>query len=95
MANKVWHFNLEPNMGRIDKYIRYTVSIELMGAMLLVSPLPVGWLIALPLVAIPVFISAYASWDPLYALMQKQPTSNRKRRSPMSVFLYNKHTAHK
>ena len=86
MIKKIWHFDLEPNMGQIDRYVRYTVSVALIGAMLLVSPTPVDWLVALPLIAIPVFISAYAGWDPLYALMQK-------RRTPKFTFLDKKHTA--
>ena len=74
MIKKIWHFDLEPNMGRIDRYARYTLSIALIGSMLLVPQTPVGWLVLLPLIAIPIFISAYAGWDPVYALFQKQRT---------------------
>ena len=41
MIKKMWHFDLEPNMGRIDRYARYTLSIALIGSMLLVPQ--TGW----------------------------------------------------
>ena len=86
MINKIWHFDLEPNMGRIDRYARYTLSIALIGSILLVPQTPVGWLVLSPLIAIPVFISAYAGWDPVYALFQKK-------RSPKFVFFNKKRTS--
>lgn len=86
MIKKIWHFDLEPNMGRIDRYARYTLSIALIGALLLIPLTPVGWLIVLPLIAIPIFISAYAGWDPIYALVQK-------RRTPKFTFFNKKHSA--
>ena len=75
MIKKLWHFDLEPNMSRIDRYARFTLSITLISSMLFISPTPIGWLVVLPLIAIPVFISAYAGWDPIYALFQKQRTA--------------------
>jgi len=86
VIKKIWHFDLEPNMGRIDRYARYTLSIALIGALLLIPLTPVGWLIVLPLIAIPIFISAYAGWDPIYALVQK-------RRTPKFTFFNKKHSA--
>ena len=86
MIENIWHFDLEPNMGRLDRYARYTLSIVLIGSMLLVPQTPVGWLVLLPLIAIPIFISAYAGWDPVYALMQKQ-------RTPKFTFFNKKRTS--
>ena len=74
MNKAIWHFDLSPNIGIFDKSVRYVVSTALIGAMLIATPTPVGWLVLLPLVAIPIFISAISGWDPIYALLQKRPT---------------------
>lgn len=74
MKKTIWHYDLNPNIGTIDKSIRYVVGAALIGVMLTVAPSPVGWLVILPLVAIPILISAISGWDPFYALFQKRPT---------------------
>jgi hypothetical protein len=73
MDKAIWHFDINPNIGVIDKAIRYVVGATLIGTMLAIETTPVGWLVILPLVAIPVFISAFLGWDPIYALFQKRP----------------------
>ena len=75
MKKAIWHFSLSPNIGIIDKSVRYVVGAALIGVMLMATPTPVGWLVLLPLVAIPIVISAISGWDPIYALLQKRPTS--------------------
>lgn len=74
MNKTIWHFDLKPNIGTIDKSVRYIVGVALIGVMLIAPPTPVGWMVILPLVAIPIFISAFFGWDPIYALLQKRPT---------------------
>ena len=76
MNKALWHFDINQNMGPIDKSVRYVVGATLIGVMLIMAPTPVGWFVILPLVAIPVFISAFFGWDPIYALFQKRPTKN-------------------
>ena len=68
------HFDLNPNVGNVDKLARYAVGATLIGAILVVAPLQVGWIVFLPLIAIPIVISAIIGWDPIYALFQKLPT---------------------
>jgi hypothetical protein len=75
MNKAIWHFDLSPNIGIIDTSVRYFVGATLIGVMLIATPTPVGWLVILPLIAIPIFISAISGWDPIYALLQKRPTS--------------------
>jgi hypothetical protein len=74
MKKAIWHFNLSPNIGIIDTSVRYFVGATLIGVTLIATPTPVGWLVLLPLVAIPILISAISGWDPIYALLQKRPT---------------------
>jgi hypothetical protein len=69
-----WHFDLSPNIGNIDTIARYTAGATLIGVLLVAAPTPVGWISLLPLIAIPLVVSAIIGWDPLYALFQKQPT---------------------
>ena len=73
MNNIQWHFDLKPNIGIIDRFARYVVSVTLIGIALVAAPTPIGWIVMLPLIAIPIFISAFAAWDPVYALLQKAP----------------------
>ncbi len=68
-----WHFDLHPNVTNTDKIVRYVAGALLIGAILVVAPAPVGWVALLPLIAIPVVISAIIGWDPIYALFQKLP----------------------
>ena len=70
----IWHFDLNPNIGPIDKIGRYAVGATLIGVTLAAAPNPIGWAVMLPLIAIPIFISAIIGWDPFYAVFQKLPT---------------------
>ena len=75
MIKKIWHFDLEPNMGKVDRIVRYTLSIALISSILIVAPTPLGWFVIFPLIAIPIFVSAYVGWDPVYAMFQKKSIS--------------------
>ena len=75
MNKAQWHFDLNPNIGIIDRFARYMLSITLIVFALVATPTPIGWFVILPLIAIPIFISAFAAWDPVYALFQKAPTT--------------------
>ena len=73
MNKTIWRYDLNPNVGLIDKSVRYVLGAALIGAMLVMTPTPIGWVVLLPLIAIPIFISAIIGWDPIYALFQKLP----------------------
>ena len=72
MKKALWHYDLEPNIGNIDKSIRYAVGVLLLAVILLINTPTLGWYVLFPLIAIPVIVSAYVGWDPLYALFQKR-----------------------
>lgn len=66
-----WHFDFYPNMGKLDKYVRYGIGALLIGSVLFLAPSTMGWDVLIPLLAIPIVASAILGWDPLYALFQK------------------------
>ncbi|MEJ2652634.1 MAG: DUF2892 domain-containing protein [Gammaproteobacteria bacterium] len=66
-------FYHHPNVGNVDKIVRYVVGAALIGSILVVAPNQVSWIVLLPLMAIPIVISAIIGWDPIYALFQKLP----------------------
>jgi len=74
MTTTHWHFDLHPNVGNVDKVVRYITATALIGVVLATAPANIGWGVLLPLVAIPIVISAIIGWDPVYALFQKLPT---------------------
>lgn len=74
MTTTHWHFDLHPNISNRDKVVRYAVGAIAIGAVLATAPANVGWAVLLPLLAIPMVISAIIGWDPVYALFQKLPT---------------------
>jgi hypothetical protein len=74
MSTANLHFDLNPNVGKVDKVARYVVGASLIGVILVVAPAQAGWVVLLPLMAIPIVISAIIGWDPIYALFQKLPT---------------------
>lgn len=76
MSTVKWHYDASPNVGNVDKIVRYVVGITLIAA-IFVSSTPITWISLLPLFAIPVVISAITGWDPIYALFQKLPTVER------------------
>lgn len=71
MNTTKWHFDFYPNMGEVDKYVRYGIGAMLIGSVLILAPSPMGWDVLMPLLAIPIVASAILGWDPLYALFQK------------------------
>ena len=73
MNKAQWHLDFNPNVGIIDRFARYILSLTLIGIVLVAEQVPVGWVVILPLIAIPIFISAFSAWDPIYALFQKAP----------------------
>lgn len=76
MSTVKWHYDASPNVGNVDKVARYLIGATLIAAIFIVSE-PADWIYLLPLIAIPVVISAITGWDPIYALFQKRPTSER------------------
>ena len=72
MTKLKWHYDLEPNIGKFDKSIRYTVGVLLIAVILFTTTPTLGWYVLFPLLAIPVIVSAYVGWDPIYALFQKR-----------------------
>ena len=56
-------FYHHPNVGNVDKIVRYVVGAALIGSILVVAPNQVGWIVLLPLMAIPIVISAIIRWD--------------------------------
>ncbi|MBI3772883.1 MAG: DUF2892 domain-containing protein [Gammaproteobacteria bacterium] len=71
------HFDLNQNMANIDKVARYVVGAALIGAIFVIVPAQASLLVLLPLIAIPIVISAIIGWDPIYALFQKLPIPKR------------------
>lgn len=66
-------YGLVSNLGVIDRATRYLVGAVLIGSLLLVGAVasaawPIGWLVMLPLISIPIVISAIVRWDPIYAI---------------------------
>lgn len=74
MNTTTWNFGHHPNVGNVDKFVRYLIGITLIAITLTITPANMGWTVLLALISIPIFISAIIGWDPLYALFQKQPT---------------------
>lgn len=74
MTTTPWHFNLHPNVGNVDKVVRFGIAATAIAVVLMTAPANVGWAVLLPLIAVPVVISAIIGWDPVYALFQKLPT---------------------
>lgn len=74
MTSTPWHFDLHPNVGNFDKVVRFGVAAAAIAIVLMTAPANVGWAVLLPLIAVPVVISAIIGWDPVYALFQKLPT---------------------
>lgn len=72
-----WHFDINPNVGNIDRLVRYVACAALIGTVLVLTPTPAGWTNLLLLTAIPIVISAIVGWDPVYALFQKHATRNK------------------
>lgn len=72
MKKALWHYDLEPNIGNIDKSIRFGIGVLLIGVILFINTPTLGWYVLFPLFAVPVIVSAYVGWDPLYALFQKR-----------------------
>ncbi len=66
-------YGLVSNLGAADRVMRYLVGAALIGSLLLVSAVAsagwhMGWLVLLPLISIPIVISAIMRWDPVYAV---------------------------
>jgi ABC-type enterochelin transport system permease subunit len=46
----------------------------LIGTILVVAAIQASWVVLLPLVAVPIVISAIIGWDTIYVLFHKLPT---------------------
>ncbi|ALP53566.1 hypothetical protein Tel_10710 [Candidatus Tenderia electrophaga] len=67
------HFDLNQNMANSDKVARYALGAVLIASIFVVAPAYTSSVVLLPLIAIPIVISAIIGWDPVYALFQKSP----------------------
>lgn len=68
-------FGLKTNLGKSDRLLRYLAGAVLIGLLLIMSATAatdwsVGWLVLLPLLSIPIVISAIMRWDPVYAMLR-------------------------
>lgn len=73
MNTAKWNLYHHSNVGNVDKLVRYVVGATLIGSILVVTPAQFGLISLLPLIAIPIVISAIIGWDPIYALFHKPP----------------------
>ena len=71
MAYQDANFTVVGNVGMIDSIIRGSVAIATILAVLLVPSMSSSALINLTLVAIYAGLTAFTSWDPVYALLNK------------------------
>lgn len=62
-------YNTFQNMGDGDRVIRVLIGALLIGYTMGVTVDKLGWISVLPLLAIPVVMTAILSWDPLYSLV--------------------------
>ena len=60
--------NTFKNMGDGDRVIRVLIGALLTGYTMGLNIEPLGWFSVLPLLAIPVVMTAIMGWDPLYSL---------------------------
>lgn len=70
MSTIQWHFNFNPNLGNVDRFARFLIGTAVLVAFLVAAPEFVGWMVILPLLAIPTIISAIIGWDPAYSLFK-------------------------
>ena len=68
--------NMFQNMGDGDRVIRVLIGALLIGYTMGVAVDKLGWLSVLPLLAIPVVMTAILSWDPLYSLFNISTAKN-------------------
>jgi len=68
-------YGLRSNLGFTDRIARYLVGAILIGTLLILNVTAatgesVGWLVLMPLLSIPIVISAIMRWDPVYAMFR-------------------------
>jgi len=68
-------YGLRSNLGLTDRIARYLVGAILIGTLLILNVTAatgesVGWLVLMPLLSIPIVISAIMRWDPVYAMFR-------------------------
>lgn len=80
-------YDLRSNVGKTDTLVRYVVGGALVASILAVTPLTLGWQLLLPLLGIPLVISAIIHWDPLYSLLKVNTIPAAKRRLAKRVEL--------
>jgi hypothetical protein len=73
-----WHFNFNPNLGNVDRLARFLIGTVVLVAFLLAAPEFAGWMIILPLLAIPTIVSAIIGWDPAYSLFKSLSVGSSK-----------------
>ena len=71
--------NAAVNVGMTDSAMRLATGSVMIGGFMLFSPTPVGWTVILPLLAIPVIVTAIIGWCPIYALAKVKTTGRLSR----------------
>jgi hypothetical protein len=71
MRRQVTNFFEVENVGLIDGVFRGSLSIAILLGVLLVPTISSGLLVSLTLAATYLGLSAFLSWDPLYALAKR------------------------
>ena len=69
MSYHTTHFSKVENIGLIDSAIRGSLGMAILLSILLIPAISSSLLVALTLVAIYAGLTAFLSWDPLYALV--------------------------
>ena len=67
MAKTITKVDVYRNAGPVDRALRAVVGVGLIAAGLASASTSIGFLAALPLIAIPVIVSAITSYCPVYA----------------------------
>ena len=72
MKHEARHFSDVENVGLIDSVFRGSLGFAILLSVLLIPTISSTQLVALTLVAIYAGLTAFISWDPVYALLMKR-----------------------
>ena len=65
------------NVGVTDRIVRLAIGSAMISGFAMFSPTPVGWTAILPLLAIPVIVTAITGWCPIYSVTRVSTASRR------------------
>ena len=74
------------NIGKTDVIVRYAIGISMLIAFMTLAPTPVGWAVAVPLIAAVAILTGVIGWDPLYATF-KLNTLEQQENLPSAVII--------